>query len=454
MKPLILDQFKRRWFLWMLFCFVQIVFGSFDYGMWGSSFIFPVAFILGPNIWLMDLYRGYPRVALTLPYTARQIGRTWWWISVGFAAILMITFSFAGMTFHVLFFGKEFPFARWFEYVTVNVLLYGSLFWFFSGVFSGGSLNLPLVDWKDKTRRLFAFLFSMTFIGGSVYLLFNMQKNPGEILAFYVCTLAMTILGWLRAESMIADYGEYRSASQQPNKSQGQFKVPNGFGGIPLVFWTAFSGVWSFGIYFFIVMNLLDFVIKRQFDWHHLTKSIDNGGAFFPVFFAFIFMSSAFSFSLSFTLRFLRTMPISTAKLAAALLSVLILPLLTLFLAFTALAWKETGSAECVSFFKIELLAVAPVSVFIAVSIWNTQGNFIKAVLLAFLIVASMTPAFYQLACMDGRAGLPFWFIAIFDAAVVSLVFWSTCKIIVQSSSAYRPRPNQLATRWGWSIGR
>jgi hypothetical protein len=444
MKPLILDQFKRRWFLWVLFCLVHTVFGSFNYEMLGSDFIFPSAFILGPNIWLLDLQRGYSRVALTLPYTARQIGRTWWWIAVGFAGILMIAFSFLGMTFHVLSSGKEFPFAKWFEYVTANILLYGSLFWFFSG----SNLNLPSIDWQKRIQRLLVVGLYMAIIGGCLYLLFNMQKSTVEMAVFYVCTLAMTILGWLRAESMIADYSEYRNASQQPKNLRRQFKVPNGFGGIPFVFATAFFGVWSFGILFLIIMNLFDFVIKHQFDWHHLTRSIDDGGAFFPFFFVFIFIRSGFS--LSQNLRFLRTVPISTAGLAATLLSVLILPLLTLFLAFTALAWNETGSTECISFFKIELLVVAPVSIFIAISIWNTQANFIKAVLLVILIVAAMTPMFYQFASMDGRDGLPFWFIIIFDAMMVSLVFWSTCQIIAKSSSAYRPRQNQLGNRWSW----
>lgn len=447
MKRLILDQFKRRWFLWALFCFVHTFFGSINYGMSGSDFIFPAAFILGPNIWLMDLQRGYSRVALTLPYTARQIGRTWWWISVGFAAILMIAFSFLGMTVHVLFSEKEFLFVKWLEYVTANILLYGSLFWFFSG----SNLNLPSIDWQKKIQRLLVGGLYLAILGGCVYLLFNMQKSAVEMAVFYVCTLAMTILGWLRAESMIANYGEYRNASQQPKNSRGQFKVPNGFGGIPFFFATAFFGAWGFGILFLIIMNLFDFVIKHQFDWHHLTRSIDDGGAFFPFFFVFIFIRSGFA--LSQNLRFLRTIPISTAGLAATLLSALILPLLTLCLAFTALAWKETGSAEYISFFKIELLAVAPVSVFIAVSIWNTQANFIKTVLLVIAILAPLTPAFYQLTCMDGR-GLPFWFVIPFSGAMAGISFCSTCQIIAKSSSAYRPRQNQLATRWGWSAGR
>ncbi|HEY5041004.1 MAG TPA: hypothetical protein VIK53_03300 [Verrucomicrobiae bacterium] len=443
MKPLVLDQLKRRWFFWALFCLVHFIFGSFNYEMLGSGFIFPAAFILGPNIWLMDLQRGYSRVALTLPYTARQIGRTWWWISVGFAAILMIVFSFCGMTFHVLSSGKEFPFAKWLEYVTVNALLYGSLFWFFSG----SMLYLPSIDWQKRIQRWLVGGFYLAIIGGCVYLLFNMQNSALKMTAFYACTLAMTIIGWLRAESMVADYGGYRNASQQPKISRGQFKAPKGFGGTPFIVWTAFFGVWGFGVLFLIIMNLIDLFIRHQFDWHHLTRSINNGVAFFPFFFVFVFMRSGFS--LSHNLRFLRTMPVSTARLSATLLSVLILPLLTLFLAFTALAWKETGAAECISFFKIELLAVAPVSVCIAVSIWNTQANFIKAVLLVIALLAPMSPALYQLTFTDGR-GLPFWFVILFSGAMTGISFWSTCQIIAKSSSAYHPRQNQFSTRWNW----
>jgi len=447
MKPLILDQMKRRWFFWALFCLVQFIFGWVDYGFLGIIFIFPFLFILGPNIWLMDLQRGYPRVALTLPYTARQIGRAWWWITVGVAGILMITFSFLGMTCHILSSGKEFPFANWFEYVTVSLLLYGSLFWFYSGVFSGSNLRLPSIDWMEKLRRFLAVICSLACIGGSFYFLINMQKSPVEMLAFYVCTLAMTMVGWLRAESMIADSGEYRNASQPSKNSRGQFKSPNGFGGIPFVFWTAFSGVWSLGIYLFIFMNLFNFAKKHLFDPHHLPGT--TGVGFLPFFFGFIYMSSIFSFYLIHNLRFLRTLPISTARLAATLLFVLILPLLTLFLAFTALAWKETGAGEYISSFKIELLAVAPVSVFIAVSIWNTQANFIKTVLLVIAILAPLTPALYQLTCMDNR-GLPFWFVMLFSGAMAGIAFWSTCQIIAKSSSAYRPRQNQLGNPWNW----
>jgi hypothetical protein len=456
MKPLMLDQLKRRWFFWALFCLVQFIFGWFDYVLLGSSFIFPTAFIFGPNIWLMDLQRGYPRVALTLPYTARQIGRTWWWISVGFAAILMIAFSFAGMTVHVLSSGKEFPFAKWFEYVTANMLLYGALFWFFSGVFSGRNLSLPSIGWKGKIQRFFVYIFSLAIIAGCTVLLFNMQESPVFMLGFYVSALAMTIVGWLRAESMIADYGEHRNVSQQPKNSRGQFKAPDGFGGTPFIFWTAFSGVWTLGIYFFVIiviLNLCDLVKTHQFDWHHLTKCMDIRGSFFPFVFFFIFMSSAFSLSVNHTLRFLRTMPVSSAKLAATVMAVQILPMLSLCLAFTALLWTETGAAEYISFFKIELFAIAPVSVFIAVSIWNTQANFTKTVLLVIAILVPITPVLYQLTCLDGR-GLPFWFVIPFSGAMAGVSFWSTCQIIAKSSSAYRPRQNQLGNRWGWGEGR
>lgn len=448
MKNIILDHFRRRWFLWSSFCLINFMTGLFLFNLEETVplfFYLIFAFILGPNLWLSELQKGYPRVVLGLPLTAQQIGRTLWWLSVGFASILLAGFSLLGLISARPFFSStHFNFEAWILYVFINVFMYGTVFWLFSG-----APVRPSDNWLQRAGRCFYGVTSWALIIGGVYFFCkDGYPNAIKLAVFFLISGTLSIFGWFRAEGLIVNYGEYRAASQQLTNSQGQFKAPNGFGGIPFIFATAFFGVWSFGILFLIVMNLLDFVIKHQFDWHHLTKSIDSGGVFFPFFFVFIFLSSGFS--LSHNLRFLRTMPISTARLAATLLSALILPLLTLFLAFTALAWKETGSAECISFFKIELLAIAPVSVFIAVSIWNTQGNFTKAVLLAILIVAAMVPAFYQLACMDGRAGLSFSFITIFYIVTVCLVFWSTCKIIAKSSSAYRARQNQLGTRWSW----
>jgi hypothetical protein len=274
-----------------------------------------------------------------------------------------------------------------------------------------------------------------------------MRKTPDitETILIFTALTILSVAGWFRAELFVVNRAGFRAASRQSKKQAKPYKSPTSFGGIRFIFGTAFFRVWSFGIIFLIAMNLFELFTKHQFNWHHLTQSFNNGGSF-PFFFVFLMFSS---FALSHNLRFLRTMPVSSARLAATLLSVYILPLLTLCLAITALAWMETGSAECVSFFKLELLAVAPVSVFVAVSIWNTEGNFIKTILLVIMIVATFAPALYQLTCTGGR-GLPLWFIILFNVVMVSISFWSTGQILAKSSSAYRARQNQLGTRWSW----
>jgi hypothetical protein len=444
MKRIILDHFQRRWFMWAAFCMVNFIMGLLliNLGETVPSFFYMVlAFILGPNLWLSELQKGYPRVVLGLPLTAQQIGRTLWWLSVGFASMLLVGFSLLGIISARLFsLTNNLSFGAWMLYVFINAFLYGTVFWLFSGASSHPSDN-----WRKKTGAYFYSVAMWVLVIGGIYF-FSKDVYPTAIklTAFFLVCGTLSILGWFRAEGLIVEYGEHRAASQQPKNSHGQFKAPNGFGGIPFIFGTAFFRVWGMGIILLIVMNLVGLFTKHQFNWHHLTQGFSNGNAF-PFFFIFMILS----FALSDNLRFLRTMPVSSARLAATLLSVYILPLLTVCLAITALAWAETGAVECVSFFKLELLAVSPVSVFVAVSIWNTDGNFIKTILLVILIVAAFAPAFYQLTCMFSR-GLPFWFIILFNIVIVSISYWSTCQIIAKSSSAYLARQNQLGNRWSW----
>lgn len=444
MKNLFLDHFRRGWFLWSVFCLLNFAMGILlnNLGEILPLFYFVFAFIFGPFLWLSDLQKGYPRVVLGLPLTAQQIGRTLWWLSVGFASMLLAGFSLLGIISARLFsLTNNLSFGAWMLYIVINAFLYGTVFWLCSGAPSRSSDNL-----RQKTGGYFHTVTMLALVLGGIHFLGkNDYPTAIKLTAYFLICGTLSILGWFRAEGLIVDYGEYRAASQQPKNPQGQFKVPNGFGGIPFIFGTAFFGVWSFGVIFLIVMNLLGLFTRHQFNWHHLTQSFSSGSSF-PFFFCiFVF----WSFALSDNLRFLRTMPVSSARLAAILLSVYILPLLTLCLAITALAWAETGAVECISFFKLELLAVAPVSVFIAVSIWNTQATFVKTFLLVIMILATIVPAFYQLTCLDGR-GVPFWFIILFNILIVSISYWSTCQILGKSSSAYRARQNQLGNGWSW----
>jgi hypothetical protein len=457
MKRIILDQMQRRWLILAALCLVQFICGltipmageDSSSSLFRSFMLFPffmMAFILGPNLWLSELQQGYARIALMLPLTARQIGRIFWWLSVGFATLLLAVFSLLGaITAKLALSTKELGFDCWLSYVAASGVLLGALFWGFSGTSSGLSNRLR----KMVGARIYNFVQRGCFIGGVYFLITShLDTNVKFAISFPLCAF-LTILGWFRAERMIVDRGECRLASQQPQNSRRQFAPPAGYGGIPFVFQTSFIRVWGMGLWFLVVFNILNIFEKHSFDWHHLTRALTNGGGFGAIVFGLMFLSiSKYSFIVN--LRFLRTLPVSTARLVAVLLGEAILPLLTVCLAMTALAWHETGSAACLSWFKIEFLGAASVSIFIAVTIWNTQATFNRAVILGALILGAFAPAIYEMTyAIDdgGKNGLSWGFVAAFTVALLAGAHWATCRILARSSSAYRVRQNPLATQ-------
>ncbi|HVU07110.1 MAG TPA: hypothetical protein VHG89_01050 [Verrucomicrobiae bacterium] len=434
MKLIILDHFRRRWFLWTAFCLLNLTLGLFLNNAEPALFPIFIAFplIIGPNLWFQEIQAGYPRVLLGLPLGALEIGRTLWFLSVGIASLIASSFSLVGLIIAKCFWAAHLGFYNWLLFSFVSLFMFGGMF---------GLLTCLTNPIKKVGRPIYGILTWVCFMAVFYFIASNYSPLI-KLTLFFLISGTLTILGWIRVESLIVDYGEHRAASQA--SSPRQFKVPIGFGGIGFLLATAFIQIWSFGFYFLIITSLLTFFTKHTFDWHHLTHNL---GSYVPFFFIFFGGYSFLSGGLN--LRLFRAMPLSPNKIAATFPSVYILPLLTLFLAFTLLAWKETGSFECVSWIKVELLGIAPACFFIAVAIWNPTLNFIKTFFVVVFVISTFIPAFYQFANMN-ETGLPFWFIAIFDLILVTFYFWIMSKIISQSSSAYRPRQNQIGNRWNW----
>jgi|GEM_PF-5149485 len=451
MKQIIRDQLRRRWLFLILFCLTYFSFGLLftnhkDSSSYFIFFIFWLTFVLGPNVWLSELRQDYARIALALPLTAKEIGRAFWWLSVGIAVLLIAVSSFIGfITMKLCHSTNESGVDFWLLYVAINAVLYAAIFWLFSGKPGNPSFFRKM----KYTSQLSDVFWWIGLIGGGYYLFTSgLDSDIKLALYFLVCT-PLAILGWLRAEHMIAEFGEYRPTAHPPQNARKQFTPPSGNGGTAYLLQNSFIHVWFTGFLMLVAVNVFGVFENRPFDWHHLTRNLTGSLAFFVFFFVFILRSTF----LILNIRFLRTTPISTGRLAAVLLGEAILPLLTLFLAITALAWHETGSVECLSLFKLEFLVAASAGVFIAVTIWNTSANFIKASALVIVILATLAPAFYQLIHMDGR-GLPFWFVFGFTVVVLAGAHWATSQILARSSSAYRSRQssrqNMLGNRWKW----
>ena len=342
MKLILLDIFRRRWLFLTLFCLAHFIFGLFLLSSSNKDFFsisfFPfiwMLFVLGPNLWLAELRQGYARVTLSLPLTYHTNGETFWWLCVGIATSLLTVFSCLGGLHGKVVFEHDERFSHWLLCVAMNGVLYGAFFWLYSGAQvrpSNGSQKRP---WHTAIRVWRGWQVSLVEV---IYCSLATWTSTSNWRCFLIC-VPLTILGWLRAEWMVADYGEYRSGSQQPQNSRKQFTPSSGHGGILFIFQSSFALVWFFGFLMFVGMNVIGIFQKHSFDWHHLTGNIN--GFFFPYLFIIIFRSMPFMRDL----RFLRTMPIPTSRLAAVLLGDAILPLLTFCLAITALAWH--GNSFC-----------------------------------------------------------------------------------------------------------
>lgn len=80
MNKVILDHFRRRWLMWTLSCLLFV----------GAGLVLAIerdirisgVLCISISIITLDLGCGCPRVLLSLPFTARQLGRAYWWLSV------------------------------------------------------------------------------------------------------------------------------------------------------------------------------------------------------------------------------------------------------------------------------------------------------------------------------------------------------------------------------------
>ena len=427
MNPLIADQFVRRWGQWLVCFFVNLGFGAILFPLSNELAGLPIAIFLGPGIWLMDLYRGYPRVVLSLPFTAKESGRTLWMYSVALPTLVMAVASLIGALAANHF---VVPIQSWLIYISTNALVYGSMFCIQCEY---TSLTNPR-QWASRIIRI-------GLIMGCILISIYPIKSPVLMPAFYVVSITLTVSGWLGAERMMLLLGERRAASQSTSTAPRKFVPPVGFGGTSFSLANSIGRTWLMGLLMLGALHAFTLFQGKPFDWHHLTRPIANNGFLFP----FIFIFAMQTAPLFLNLRHLRTLPLSPGRLVAWLFCEGILPLFSFALALTLLAWHETGATECLSFIKIEFMIAASTSLFLTASIWNFSTTFGKGILATVFILSTLSPMFYELCWgLAGNGGLPAWFVAIYTLGLLILSHQVASRVIARSSSPYRARPSAM----------
>jgi hypothetical protein len=144
-------------------------------------------------------------------------------------------------------------------------------------------------------------------------------------------------------------------------------------------------------------------------------------------------------------LRFLRTMPISTAKLAALIIALVILPVIAVSVLMAGIAGLSFGTPAALTILKSCILVLAPMALCIFFTVW--RGGGIEAYVLFLLAIMAWIVA------LSAWQNITFALAGGVAVAGVMLAWLLTYHALLRSSRAYRVQINRLSS-FPWSAGR
>ncbi len=446
MKHLILDRVKRLWWWWLMmllmhgFTGFMIAQGGFK-GVFNGSFGMMIIWA-NPTFCLQDLNRGYARLALTLPFTTRQIGRAIWLTSAGLTCLLLSLGSFIGFS---LYSGGARHWEYWLVYVIACSLLYGALFWFFSGS--------PQPKYQSTAQKIWGFVYGLVGLGMFVlfyFLLKDATANPFKAAAFFVITSSLSVLGWLRAEGLIVAHGEARPTAASSAGKITRHQVPDGFGGIPYLLTTTLIRTTLTISWMTAVMGLvyIFFIIKGQ---RHLNWKDMNQLNFQLQFMMFIWMLQGLFMTVS-HIRFLRTLPYKPTQLAGILLTVVLLPWFVFAGLFSGMYCFAESVPKALLVFESYLLGVGPLCVMALALVWYREKRFWPITGLIAGLLISGIPVIYHMLLFDtgaGKAGLPLWAVIGYPLLMIWLAVCGISMLIEKNPMTYRIKMDDWNRAWG-----
>lgn len=373
MKRLILDHY-RRW-IWVLLCCVVL---EFFIGMFiaGNPLIFEFYTMLtalwtGGTLLSFDLKRGLLRTIATLPLTGRQIGRACWLAAVPIPAVILTVLLFAGAaTFYHI--NPERPLA-------IRPLVMASLFtlaWLginFTMVFNG-TRGFGDNGWEFIRNAVINWFAILVFFG-SMVLCHGAAKDPLRAGLILGAGALLTVLGWRRAEQFEPGRAGIYLGRIEPPKigpgprltplerktPPGMDRAPAGYSGLPFLLRTACFRASMQALGTAILMILLfqfQGLIRTQDSANSSLRMVTVMSCLFLIFFQLM--------PLQMHLRFLRTLPISTTRLALTMFAVTLLPIAALGGVIMVFAGLRLGPAAALSVSQTTTFILALAALFVA----------------------------------------------------------------------------------------
>ena len=462
MKKLILDHFRRWWLVLTAILIAYFIFQaanisennsqtSDDSGIASvhrtintvhNTFIFQAIMWLG-FLLVWDFQRGLPRVLTSLPVTAKQIGRAWWLASVAFPAIAL---GITGLLAILIFPGGG----------SMTTLLENCLMsWSLAALYLGAAFGaltfakMTIADtFTDKIRNFFSnSIFALTILGG----FFLQLENPAMATTalIFAAYATLSVLGWFRAEQMVLQRANYRLVAKSSNKKLPLHKTPQGFGGLPYLVQRIFIQSTLIGLAMMTFMTLFMAFLFQGQNRVQAVISMIQGGSTPYVFFILIFAIVPITFQL----RFLRTMPVSSSALAATLVSLPVLSIIAVGAIVTTIGGLSLGETIILPTANNFLIFGAKAAIIVPLVVWRG----LDVVTYGFIFLMIISDSFIKLGVTilfhlgSNTPANPWWISLIIFLLLITVSFALTQRLLVKSSSAYRVRT--MPTN-AWSMAR
>ncbi len=478
MKRLILDHFRRWWWVLALGGALQFRFGwtiakrpedTFEF------WVFLVALWMGANLLGFDLKHGVARAVLSLPLTGRQVGRGWWLATIPLPALALTALLISGAaTFHWLHPDTIFPTGR---------LTLGSLFalpWLGTAFTAIYGMNNDVIfgNWRQRASGFFFSVLSIILLFGGMLTLQNSTRQPFKLAVYLGVGALLIVAGWVRAERFVLGRASFRLVAPryiatrgQPGAAdeslrrleafrppatasrlrkrlfdtylrwlegmagknlRGEHHAPGGYGGIPFLIKTTFVRT-------FLILMAMVALIALIMHWQRQTMPQGMDVTLFAPMASF--MSCFFIFILQPMLvprhlRLLRTLPISATRLAAVMMAFALLPLIASGALVAGLAGLSWGTPAALTILKSYAFILAPAALCVFFAVWRGTGKQGYVLLLLTLFGFQMAPLWLQGMLLHPK--IPESQTGAFVVLCVLLAFLLTRRALRHSSHAYR----------------
>ena len=453
MKRIILDHFRRWRVAMILFGVIFFLFaGFFSRDCIPETSDTPIHVLLNQTIFYvyvfqilifylgffltLDLQRGVARALTTLPVTTRRIGRALWLASVAIPAAALTIIGFFALLVFSIGANKALPFGSYLVTCLFAAPTLGAMF----GAMTFTTTTIP-ETFIDRIRTMFSNVFMMLPIFG--FLFFD-RKNPNftEAILLFLALTILSVIGWIRAEQLVLNRAGFRPASRQPRKQTAQYKTPTSFGGIPFLIAKTTGQVVLMYLFMAAIMLAMPILMGGHRTFQDSIRI--NAGGYNLVIFSAWAVGIFQVFHMLIQLRLLRTLPISTTKLAALLVFLPIASLVLLSIILGTFFFPFIGQPKALEVAATFLTPMTIVSIGIPLVFWlGLERN--TMVLIGFVFFLSVT-----LPIWFGLDKVPLSLRFAVTAFLIGASFFVTKYLLARSSKAYRI---QLSNLGAWGMG-